>query len=255
MTYVFERLDLSIDDWSANLKVLEAGTVYQTPTWLEFLSATQHGEPVFAALTDGHSHIGYFTGMIIRKAGLRILGSPFPGWTTDYMGLAVSPDTDRRAALRALSHFAFHELGCVHFEVMDRNLTVNDLDGLGVQHRIYRGFEIDLTRDENELFAKMTSACRRCVRKAAKEGVIVEAALDLQFADDYYSQLQDVFAKQGRLPTYDLERVRQLISHMHPTGHLLLLRARDRNGRCIATGIFPHMNGCLLYTSPSPRDS
>ena len=128
-----------------------------------------------------------------------------------------------------------------------KSRTRNDLEGLDVQYRVYHGYEIDLTRDENELFAKMTSACRRCVRKAAKEGVIVEAAHDLQFADDYYSQLQDVFAKQRRLPTYDLERVRQLISHMHPTGHLLLLRARDRNGRCIATGIFPHMNGVMYF--------
>jgi hypothetical protein len=250
MTYTFQRLNSRCDDWSANIKTLEAGgagTIFQAPAWLAFLSATQHGEPVLAALTDGNSYIGYFTGMIIRKAGLRILGSPFPGWTTDYMGLAISPDTDRRMAVRALIDFAFHELGCAHLEVMDRNLTLSDLDGLGVQHRMYRGFEIDLKRDESEIFSKMTSACRRCVRKAAKEGVIVETVHDLQFADDYYSQLQDVFAKQGRMPTYDLERVRQLISHVHPTGHLLLLRARDRSGHCIATGIFPHMNGFLYF--------
>jgi CelD/BcsL family acetyltransferase involved in cellulose biosynthesis len=247
MTYAFQRLS---DNWSANIKTLEAGgagTIFQAPAWLSFLSATQHGEPVLAALMDGNSYIGYFTGMIIRKAGLRILGSPFPGWTTDYMGLAISPDADRRMAVRALIAFAFQELGCAHLEVMDRNISVADLHGLHVQHRMYRGFEIDLTKDENELFTNMTSACRRCVRKAAKEGVIVETVHDLQFADDYYSQLQDVFAKQGRMPTYDVERVRQLIHHVHPTGHLLLLRARDRSGRCIATGIFPHMNGVLYF--------
>jgi hypothetical protein len=246
MSYTFERVDHRTDDWSTKIK-FEAGTVYQTPAWLAFLSATQNGEPLVALLKEGGSGIGYFTGMIIRKAGLRILGSPFPGWTTDYMGLALSPRTDRRVALRALMNFAFQELRCVHLEVMDRNVALNDLDGLAVQHRVYRGFEIDLTRDENEIFAKMTSACRRCVRKAEKEGVCVEEAHDMGFADDYFAQLEDVFARQRLQPTYGIERVRQLIKHVHHTGQLLLLRARDRQGRCIATGIFPHLNGVLYF--------
>ena len=68
------------------------------------------------------------------------------------------------------------------------------LTGLDVQHRLYHGFEVDLRRAEHELFARMTSACRRCVRKAENKGVSVEAAHDLEFADEYYAQLQDVFA-------------------------------------------------------------
>jgi hypothetical protein len=93
----------------------------------------------------------------------------------------------------------------------------------------------------------MTSACRRCIRKAGKEGVIIEEARDVGFADEYYVQLQDVFAKRGLVPTYGIERVRHLIRQIHPMGQLLLLRARDRNGRCIATGIFPHMNGVMYF--------
>ena len=163
------------------------------------------------------------------------------------MGFALTAGVDRLRAVQALIDFAFKELGCVHLEVMDRALTVNDLGGLGVQHRGCPGFEIDLTRDEDELFSDMTSACRRCVRKSEKERVIIEEAHDLKFADEYYAQLQDVFAKQSLVPTYDIQRVRQLITYVHPTGHLLLLRARDRGGRCIATGIFPHMNGVMYF--------
>jgi len=205
------------------------------------------GEPVIAALKEGPEKIGYFTGMIVRKAGFRILGSPFPGWTTDYMGLILSSSADKRKAVKALINFAFHELRCVHLEVFDRNLTLKDLDGLNVQCRMCRGFEVDLTGEENKIFSKMTSACRRCVRKAEKEGIVVEVAQDLDFADEYFAQLQDVFAKRLLVPTYDLERVRKLITHVHPTGNLLLLRARDQSGRCIATGIFPFMNGVMYF--------
>jgi hypothetical protein len=247
MTYAFQRLDVRGDDWPVKIDTEQAGTIYQAPAWLAFLSRTQNGELVIAALREGRETIGYFTGLIVQKLGLRVLGSPFPGWSTDYMGFIFSAKVDRCIAVEALIDFAFQELGCVHLEMMDRNLTVNDLGGLGIQYRIYSGFEIDLTRDEDELFSNMTSACRRCVRKAEKEGVFVEEAHDPEFADEYYAQLKDVFAKQSLVPTYGIGRVRQLITHVHPTGHLLMLRARDRQGRCIATGIFPHMNGVMHF--------
>src|SRR3989442_1557306 len=82
----------------------------------------------------------------------------------------------------------------------------------------------------------------RCVRKAEKSGVTIEEAHDIAFADEYYEQLKDVFAKQGLVPTYDVERVRALVRHMEPSGNVLLLRARDPEGKCIATGIFPGFN-------------
>jgi hypothetical protein len=92
------------------------------------------------------------------------------------------------------------------------------------------------------LFAGMDSACRRCIRKAEKNGVRIEEARDLAFADEYYEQLVDVFAKQKLVPTYSIDRVRTLIKCLEPTGRVLLLRARDPKGKCIATGIFPGFN-------------
>src|SRR5436189_3057502 len=93
----------------------------------------------------------------------------------------------------------------------------------------------------------MTSACRRCIRKAKKVGVTIEEADDPEFADDYYAQLRDVFAKQSLVPTYGVDRVQALIAHLHPTGRLLLLRARGPDGASIATGIFPAMNGSMYF--------
>jgi hypothetical protein len=247
MAYAFERLDVSDYDRLATIDTKQIGTIFQTPAWLTFLSRTQQGEPVFAAVKDGRETIGYFVGIIVRKFGFRILGSPFPGWSTDYMGFMLREGVDRREAVRVLVDFAFNTLGCVHVEIMDRKLAVADLQGLDGQYRLYHGFQMDLTQEESKLFSDMTSACRRCIRKAEKEGVRIEEAHDGQFAEEYYAQLQDVFAKQYLAPTYDLDRVRQLIAHIHPTGQLLMLRARNRDGQSIATGIFPHLNGVLYF--------
>ncbi len=102
----------------------------------------------------------------------------------------------------------------------------------------------------------MESACRRNIRKAEKSGVTVEEAHDLAFADEYYEQLKDVFAKQGLVPTYKIHRVRSLIKHLEPTGRILLIRARDPEGKCIASGIFPGFNKIAeFWGNASFRDS
>src|SRR6266487_2007649 len=126
----------------------------------------------------------------------------------------------------------FQTRECLHMEVSDPHFTVEDGESLGFQPSYYISYRTDLTKPEDELFQGMESACRRCVRKAEKSGVTIEEAHDLAFADEYYAQLKDVFAKQGLVPTYDVERVRKLVKHMEPTGNVLLLRARDAEGKC-----------------------
>ena len=75
----------------------------------------------------------------------------------------------------------------------------------------------------------------------------VEEASAAGFADEYYAQLQDVFAKQGLRPTYGVDRVRELIRCVHPTGRLLLVRALGPEGEPIASGIFPAMNRTAYF--------
>jgi hypothetical protein len=256
MVQSFERIHLQLSYWGEILDTFEDGTIFQTPNWMSFIAETQKAEPVFASLQDGTRTLGYFSGLIVRRFGLKILGSPLPGWTTSYMGMNLSQGVSRRLGLEAVVRLAFEELNCVHVEMMDRNVSVDDARDLGFEVRTFAGFEIDLNRPEDRLFANMTSACRRCIRRAEKCGVIIEEAHDHAFADDYYAQLQEVFRKQSLVPPYGIDRVRALIDHLFDTGHLLLLRARDPHGRCIATGIFPAMKSTMYFWGgASRRDS
>jgi Acetyltransferase (GNAT) domain len=213
-----------------------------TREWVEFIADTQHATPVAAELREGASVLGYFCGLVFSRFGLRILGSPFPGWTTDYMGFALQPGVPRWMALTALERFAFKELGCIHFEITDRYLTIDDGLRAGLSNDMIYSYESDLRESEDTLFGRMKSACRRCIRKAEREGVVIEEAKDEAFASEYWAQLGEVFGKQGLTPTYGLARVQKLIAHLGPTGQLLLLRARDASGECIATGIYPALH-------------
>ncbi|WP_051580912.1 GNAT family N-acetyltransferase [Pseudonocardia acaciae] len=236
-TVRLERMDPTEADWR-RLDGLPDRTLFQTREWVEFVSNTQGGEPVVAEVVRGGEVVGYFTGLVVRKYGLRILGSPFPGWTTPSMGFTLTGDVTRREAAAALTDFAFRTLRCVHVELTDQDIQDDALTGHGFGCAFADTVELPLGSDE-EMFAGFTAARRNAIRKGRKVGVVVEEATDLEFADDYHAQLQGVFARQGLVPTYDVGRVRELITRLAPTGRLLLLRARAPEGHCIATAIFP----------------
>ena len=85
----------------------------------------------------------------------------------------------------------------------------------------------------------MRHDCRQCIRKAQESGVVIEEANDLSFADEHYAQLKHVFALKNSVPPFGVDRIRKLIELVHPSGNLLMLRARNKDGICIATSILP----------------
>jgi GNAT acetyltransferase-like protein len=244
MGLTLERIAVTDGEWD-RLDGFADREVFQTREWLAFLARTQRAEPVVAAVLDGGDHVGYFTGLIIRRFGIRILGSPFPGWTTESMGFNLTDGVDRRAAAAALVPFAFKVLRCAHLELKDRRLEDPDLEGF--ESEATRTFEVGLDDEEEKIFGRMSSACRRAVRRGEKVGVTIEEASGAAFADEYYDQLVHVFARQSLIPPYGVERVRALIDCLEPSGHLLLLRARSREGIPIATGIFPAFNRTAYF--------
>ena len=234
-------VDFETANW-AKLDAFGDRTVFQTREWLQFLSETQKASPVIVQLTQDGELAGFFSGLTFSKFGLKVLGSSFPGWTTPYIGFNLHPGVSRADSLSAIETLAWDTLKCMHMEISDPYFSVEDGEKLGFTSGHYASHQTDLLQTEEKLFKIMESACRRCIRKAEKSGVVIEEANDPKFADEYYSQLKEVFARKNLVPTYPVQRVRSLIKHLLPTGRLLLLRARDPKGNCIATGIFPGFN-------------
>ena len=240
----FEQRDFNEVDWDT-LDKFKDRTIFQTKEWLQFVSTTQNADPVIAVIKEDNEIIGYFTGLIIKKLGVKILGSPFAGWNTNYMGFNFFNEVDKSKVIQELQNFVFKYLNCQFIELVDTKLGIKDC--IGFDYKSMSGYEIDLRQDEEKLLSNMKSACRRCIRKAKKSGVIIEHAKDISFADEYYNQLIDVFAKQKLVPTYNKQRVVNLIKYLHPTNRLLLLKALNQDGICIATGIFPAMNESMYF--------
>jgi len=260
LTVTFARVALPEVPWD-ELDARPDRTVFQCRAWLDFLAQTQAAEPVVAEVRRGGGTVGWFTGAIVRRGGLKFLGSPMRGWTTSYMGFNVDELADRTELLRALPGFAFGALGCVHIEVMDRHVTRRDVPGdAGYVVSALGGYERVLDVDDDELMAGMTSRGRRYVRKAHRNGVEVERvdpAAERGFAAEYFAQVVQAFAKRSLVPPYSVERVDAMIRHLHDDGRLVLLRSRDPDGRPVATGLFPGLPGrtALFWMGASHRDA
>jgi hypothetical protein len=242
----FERIDMKDVDWG---KISEFGelNIFQSLPWLNYLSTVHRAEPVILSVKSHEQICGYFFGLIVKKFGLRILGSPFRGWMTYFMGFNLKPNISLNEVLQAFPPFVFDHLKCHYLEIMDP--CWNGEAAMDLKYKVDHlpWFALDLVPSEDTLFAKMKDTGRRGIRKAIKSGVIVEEASDLGFADDYFAQFQEVMSNKSLHPAYGLERVRQLVRDIFPTGSLLLLRARDPEGRCIATGIFLNLNKTAIY--------
>jgi CelD/BcsL family acetyltransferase involved in cellulose biosynthesis len=228
-------------------------SLQQRPEWLQFLARTQGVGPVAAeVLSRGGEHLGYFFGAVKRVGPLRVLGSPLPGWTTQYMGfaLAESVSVDSVHLLNALRRFAWTDLGCVHIEIRDRHVGRGTLAeaGLRVQDGVQTGWEVSLEPSEEDLWMGLKPSCRRAVRKATVSGLTVsEVDPNRAFVDEYMGQMREVFDRQGLTPTYGRTRVTGLIESLRPSGRLLALQVETPSGRPIANGLFPHGDGTAYF--------
>jgi CelD/BcsL family acetyltransferase involved in cellulose biosynthesis len=248
-----QQVNLFPEEWT-QLDAAPDRTLFQTKAWLSFVERTQKARLIVLKLFEGERHIGWFTGFLVQKGPLRILGSPFRGWTTPYMGFNLLKDIDLGTATKAVVEYAFQHLRCVHVELADRRLDFAAAERAGLDFQVGCGYELDLRKTEEELLASMHHSPRRYIRKATRERhVVVEEAEPAGFAEDYFSQLQDLCANHGLVPTYGLDRVKVFIDCLFPAGTLLLLRALSKNGESIATGLFAAFNGQMYAWGVADR--
>jgi CelD/BcsL family acetyltransferase involved in cellulose biosynthesis len=234
---VLERIPYDPVAWAAVVDRHPDAEVFHGPAWLSYLGDSQGAEPVVAAVRADGRVVGYFVGGIVRRYGVRILGSPMVGWGTPRMGFLLEDGADRQAAADALVAFAFRELGCLHIELGDPGLVPQQMTRSGYAAEIGRTFVIDLDRPEEAILADMRSRTRTYIRRGVRSGLVLEQSTDETFADEYYDQLVEVFGRQGLVPTYGVERVRQLIRALRPSREVLLLRVRAPDGESVATAV------------------
>lgn len=222
--------------------------LFTTLDWLEFVQEDSNAIPFFLRITEDERFIGYFTGMTVRKFGIKIAGSPFSGWSTCYMGFDVVPGVNKLNLIPCVKDYLFRKKKVLLFELTDRDITVEEACNAGYDANISNTLELEINHTDEELFKVFKTDCRNFIRQFERRGAVLERATpDDAFAEEYYQQLIDVFAKQGLVPTYSLEKVKCLLRHLTDGENVLCQRVRDPEGNSIATSIFLAYNDTFYF--------
>lgn len=183
-----------------------------TYEWLMFLKNNQNAQPVILAISEEKEPIAFFVGAIIKKAGIKILGSPFEGWLTPDMGFVKIEDFDINQAIESVKKYAFRELKCCFLQITDKKIKKEDIDLKHVHFETSRVLHIDSSKEQEKILEGFAKNGRRDVRASGRKGLeFTEMPFDNDFSEIYYEQLIDVFKKQNLHPNYDLKKVKDLV--------------------------------------------
>ncbi len=216
--------------------------------WINFIKEDQNAVPVVIRIESDGRFVGYFTALSVFKYGIKIIGSPFQGWSTVYMGLDLFDKNEKINIYTQLVPYLFKSEKCQFIQINDRDVSIEMAEKAGFRHSKIRTLELPVNVNDEGLFKKMKVDCRNYIRQFEKRGATIEQAIpDDVFAGEYYEQLKDVFAKQKLVPNYSLRKVKVLIKNLHEHNSVLCLRVRDPEGKSIATSIFPGGSGKFFF--------
>ena len=224
-------------------------TVFTTKAWLSFVEEeTKARDFILRISDDDGALIGYFSSFIILKFGIRILGSPFAGWGTCFMGLDLFDRSNQFEIIKNITEYAMKTEHVMYIEIIDRNISVAAAEAHGIKAYPVGTLQLDINKDDEGLFKQMKTDCRNFIRQFSRRGAKLEfAEPNEEFAKDYYDELKDVFAKQGMVPTYSLEKVNCLLRNLKDSGELICIRVRNPEGEPIATSLFLGFNKTFFF--------
>ena len=164
------------------------------------------------------------------------------------MGFDVIEGIDRLDLIPSIEEYLFRKKKAHFIQITDRLIKVDDAIKRGYHATISDTLEMPINLTDEELFKMFKTDCRNFIRQFERRGASIEIAKpDEQFAEEFYEQLKDVFAKQGMVPTFGLNKVKCLLSHLEDRETVLCLRVRDPEGVSIATSIFLGYNKKMFF--------
>jgi hypothetical protein len=233
-------------DWDERIRPYHTKTLFHESAWLDHvLSIHPEGRIDYFELFDGAERVGYHCALRIVKMMIPIHGSPLGGTGTNFMGPVVGADVDQHRLMRSLKRL-FGPRHFMHLELsnpwLDR--AVMEAEGFQVQEGVTH--LCTLPSDEEAAWATLRSEARNRVRKAEKNGLVVERTDDPAVVDHFHEQFGEVYGKQGMDRPFGKERPRSLFDHLLPAGRLLPLWVKSGD-EVLAAGLFPYDERCIYF--------
>ena len=237
--------------WDILIRPYDSRELFHSQAWLDYLAASRGVEIQRWAIHEDGRPIGYFCGGLLQKGPFRIFGSPLKGWGTNFLGPVINRDVDQRAFFRALDELARRERWAM-LELENPILSEACFEAHGFSSYPQPTFLVELTPEDPQIMWGRIQQ-RSEVRKARRNGLIVEDTNDPAIADEYYDQYIEILRPKHTFPSYDRTCPRLLFEHLRPYGRLLALQVREPGGLIVATGLFPYDDRTLYFWGGAGR--
>lgn len=231
---------------------LASKTLFHEPCWLDYLESIGKGKARFLALgPPNEAPLGYFVYLQVQLGPLRVMGSPLPGWTTNYMGPLLDHGADQGPILGGILRYARRH-GFVYAEFKNKALDPGVMAALGCEQNADVTAILRLTGSPDEAWRGCHGTARNRVRKAEASGVVCEPTEDREFVGEYYDMIVRRYAAQGLSFPFPVSRLLALWDSLKPAGRLLTLRVQHR-GETIGGGLFPFDDNSIYYFGGASR--
>ena len=210
-----------VKKWSEFVYGHPYGNIYQTPEMAEVYKRTKNYEPISLAVIDENDNIiALLLAVVIKEIG-GILGTfsarsiiqGGPLFVENEMGFkAVSllmEEYDKIAKKYALYTEIRNVYDVSRFKLL--------FEKLGYKFEDHLNFLIDLNKPKEELWRQIHRSMRKNIKKAQRNGVIIEEMGDKSHIRTFYDFLKDVY-HHAKIPLADISLFEAIYDILVPAG-------------------------------------
>jgi len=243
---MLELLRTDMAEWDRLVDEHPQATVFHRRVWLELVSRISGAQLHPFSIVRGTERVGLFPVFVFRRGPFRIAASPPAQAATPYLSPLVD-DVLLGDTLEAFARTAA-ALKASYLELrFDRQVADSVLAAAHLQHDTRATFLLDLRPGPEALWRdRLTSACRRAIRKAQSSGVVVEETQLAEIVDRYHELAEGVFAKSNRPAPLTRADYAAIADVVQRGGPIKVFVAR-LDGALVSAGIFPYAAGAVYY--------
>lgn len=209
------------------------GNIFHTPAMQAVFARTRGCEPLLRAVVADDGRVL----ALLTAVGVRLAGGPLARLTSRavaYGGLLCAAGEEGQEALAALlrghnhtsaRRFLFTELRHRSNAAAQRET----LAACGYEHEQELNFLIDLARPAEAIWEGLNRTARKNVRRAERDGLIVQEVTTEEELADFYALLRQVYA-DAQVPLADVSLFRTAFDLLRPRGLARFVLARSPQG-------------------------
>ena len=228
--------------WDETVERFSHHRIFHKTCWLRYLESVTSGRALFLIYEKDGEVVGCLPGLLVRKGGLRIFGSPLMGWQTESMGPIFDESRiDASEIARPLALFLSKSYGVQHIELTSAHMDAGVMGTLRFRGKQVSTYRVPLfPGDEERALKNFRATARNRARWGMKVGLLARFETDETFVDEFYDQMREVFKRRAVTIPFTHRRVLECFRHLKASGNLLAISIRlpDERETCIATGLF-----------------